>query len=196
MFNINVTSKAVIVATILAVISLSALEAKADNIDWSHYIIYDNSNIDFEENEKEIREYLQSTLSENDINCLARNIYYESRGEPISGQEWVAWVTINRANHEEYPSTICKVVHQCNRNNICQFSWVRSNKNSTPKEQEAWEQSVEIAVNVLLEEKFGNNTDPSDGAIMFHSDSVKPKWRHSYEMVGQIGSHVFYKDQS
>ena len=32
--------------------------------------------------------------------CLALNIYHEARGEPIVGQEAVAYVTINRMHHE------------------------------------------------------------------------------------------------
>jgi spore germination cell wall hydrolase CwlJ-like protein len=193
---INFISKAVIVAMIFAVISLTALEANAGNRYITQHMAYVSLPIYLEPNENELRDYLQSHLSEDDVNCLARNIYYESRGEPITGQEWVAWVTINRSNHDRYPSSICSVVHQCNRNNVCQFSWVRSNRHARPREQDAWERSVEIAVNILLQEKFGENADPTDGAIMFHSNSVRPRWRHSYEVVEQIGSHIFYREQS
>jgi len=186
MTNFNFISKAVIVATI-AVISFSALETNAETIDLTQFI-------DIEIVDEEVIEFVQNSDVKQDVNCLARNIYYESRGEPIEGQEWVAWVTINRANHSRYPSTICNVVHQCNRNNVCQFSWVSSNRNARPRDQEAWERSVSIAVNVILEDVFNENADPTNGAIMFHANYVSPRWRHSYERVDQIGAHIFYRE--
>ena len=50
--------------------------------------------------------------------CLAMNIYHESRGERLEGQIAVAQVTINRMEHTKWPSTICEVVYQPK-----QFSW-------------------------------------------------------------------------
>ena len=132
-------------------------------------------------------------IPETEIECLARNIYFESRGEDVEGQEWVAWVTINRKNDYYYPSNICRVVHQCNSNNVCQFSWVRSNRNSTPHEKDAWETALDIAVQVLYEYKINDADDPTNGSIMFHSRSVRPYWRNSYELTGKIGNHLFYR---
>lgn len=192
MIKFNFTSKAVIVAMI-AVISYSALEANAEGVDSP---VTEVTDINFNQRDYDIRRYVESEHFMEEVECLARNIYYESRGEPIDGQEWVAWVTINRSHHEDYPSTICSVVHQCNSNNVCQFSWVRYNRNSIPEDEEAWEQSIDIAINVLLGEKFGDSFDPTDGAIMFHSVQARPRWRHSYELVDQIGSHIFYKDRA
>ncbi|CAB4125131.1 Cell wall hydrolase, SleB [uncultured Caudovirales phage] len=51
-------------------------------------------------------------LSYQDIQCLARNIYYEAGSEPEEGKVAVGLVTINRANTPNYPSTICGVVKQ------------------------------------------------------------------------------------
>jgi N-acetylmuramoyl-L-alanine amidase len=41
-------------------------------------------------------------LSDKDIECLARNIFYESRGEPIEGKIAVGIVTINRAQDPRF----------------------------------------------------------------------------------------------
>jgi N-acetylmuramoyl-L-alanine amidase len=48
----------------------------------------------------------------NDVNCLAQNIYHEAANEPEEGKVAVGLVTINRANHDRFPKTICGVVNQ------------------------------------------------------------------------------------
>src|ERR1700676_3174349 len=47
-----------------------------------------------------------------DLECLAENIYFEARGEPLEGQYAVAEVTLNRTRAQNFPHTICSVVHQ------------------------------------------------------------------------------------
>ena len=46
------------------------------------------------------------------MECLAKNIYFESRNQSHLGQMAVAHVTINRVLDKRYPDTVCKVVHQ------------------------------------------------------------------------------------
>src|SRR3546814_19287322 len=54
------------------------------------------------------------------LNCLAGAIYFESKGEPLSGQLAVANVIINRVESGRFPSTLCGVVTQRD-----QFQFVR-----------------------------------------------------------------------
>jgi spore germination cell wall hydrolase CwlJ-like protein len=49
---------------------------------------------------------------QSDLECLARNIYYEAGSEPEEGKVAVGLVTINRSNDERFPNTICGVVNQ------------------------------------------------------------------------------------
>jgi len=51
-------------------------------------------------------------LSDKDVECLARNIFYESRGEPTEGKVAVGIVTVNRSQDPRYPSSVCDVVKQ------------------------------------------------------------------------------------
>ena len=51
-------------------------------------------------------------LSDKDVECLARNIFYEAGGEPIEGKAAVGIVTLNRTQDERYPQTVCGVVKQ------------------------------------------------------------------------------------
>lgn len=119
--------------------------------------------------------------------CLALNIYYEARGESVKGQAAVAWVTLNRLQEEERPSTICGVVFEKS-----QFSWTLKKKNRNPKDLESYERAMEIANDVLLE--YGTGHDPTNGSTYFHTLKVKPKWSKVFEKTVKIGNHIFYKE--
>ena len=49
-------------------------------------------------------------LSDKDVECLARNIFYESGGEPTEGKIAVGIVTINRAKDPRFGKSVCEVV--------------------------------------------------------------------------------------
>lgn len=46
-----------------------------------------------------------------ELRCLAENVYYEGRGEPLDGQYAIAEVTVNRVAAPQFPDTVCGVVH-------------------------------------------------------------------------------------
>jgi spore germination cell wall hydrolase CwlJ-like protein len=52
------------------------------------------------------------SVDKHDLDCLARNIYYEAGLESEEGKAAVGLVTINRSRDEKYPHTICGVVNQ------------------------------------------------------------------------------------
>lgn len=121
--------------------------------------------------------------------CLAKNIYFESRGQPLAGQVGVAKVTLTRLE-EGYASTICGVVRQRFVPNVCQFSWVCTHPNSRPV-GEAWRLAVGIALAVL--NNGGEIVDPTNGATHFHATYVRPSWSRRFAQHGQIGDHMFYR---
>ena len=51
-------------------------------------------------------------VSSKDIDCLAKNIYYEAGSEPEEGKVAVAMVTINRVRDGRFGRSICSVVSQ------------------------------------------------------------------------------------
>lgn len=51
-------------------------------------------------------------ISDRDVECLARNIFYESGGESLEGKVAVGIVTLNRTRDPRYPDTVCAVVKQ------------------------------------------------------------------------------------
>src|SRR5437773_4093390 len=46
-------------------------------------------------------------LDRQNLACLARNVYFEARGEPAAGQYAVAEVTMNRKASRRFPRTVC-----------------------------------------------------------------------------------------
>ena len=80
--------------------------------------------------------------------CLAGAVYYESKGESLSGQLAVARVIINRALSGRFANSLCGVVHQPG-----QFSFVRGG--SIPAINTAsrdWREAVAIS-NIALDRK-------------------------------------------
>lgn len=137
-----------------------------------------------------------------EIECLAKNMYFEARGEGQRGQDAVAFVTINRVKSNKYPNTACDVVYQARTNsrgvplrNQCQFSWYCDGKVDTVTERiyNRIERRAEyIYVNYHLNAMMDDTTD---GATHYHNDKVKPYWsRHkNYQYVASIGQHIFYQ---
>lgn len=126
--------------------------------------------------------YKNKNYTQQDIVCLAKNIYFESRGEPMSGKLHVAKVTLNRANHETlFDKTICKVVYATK-----QFSWTE--KEHKIKSGIAWREAQILAKGILQ----GYILIPSTNALYFHNTQVNPKWAKTKTIVARIGNHIFY----
>jgi spore germination cell wall hydrolase CwlJ-like protein len=114
--------------------------------------------------------------------CLAKNIYYEARGEPMHGKIAVAQVTLNRVTHRtQFQSSICKVVYAKH-----QFSWTR--ERHKPPSGTAWHEAQALAKAVIQ----GTAHLPDFRALYFHNLTVKPQWNRTRELVARIGNHIFY----
>ena len=131
-------------------------------------------------------------MRDKQLDCLARNIYFEAGHEPFEGKVAVAQVTINRANSGQFPADICKVVYQKNvvyDKVLCQFSWYCEQATiSRPKNKAAYKESEIVARQVLLEEF---RLPSLKHALYFHGTHINPGWKR--EKVATIGGHVFYK---
>lgn len=123
--------------------------------------------------------------------CLALNVYFEARSEPLIGQFAVAQVTVNRLHSNDYPDTMCGVVKQRNANG-CQFSWYCDGKSDKPKDYVAWEVAQWVA-RVTLDDHDGSLNLMSSDVVHYHADYVKPYWINSCVAVGQYGRHIFYR---
>lgn len=118
-----------------------------------------------------------------ETDCLARAIYYESKGEPLVGQLSVAEVILNRAESGRFPSTICGVVRQAG-----QFSFVRRGHIPTPPASSRdWRVAVGVARVAVQDLADGD----APRALFFHARHVRPGWRLT--RVATVGNHVFYR---
>lgn len=134
---------------------------------------------------KKLPEIKTLSISQEDLTCLAKNIYYEAPAEPYLGKLAVATVTMNRVRHPDFPKTVCGVVYQRN-NRGCQFSWTCGPK--ARFNQKLYNQSLDVARDVLT-----NNTNVTslENALYFHNTKIQPNWTFARKIV-QIGNHIFY----
>jgi N-acetylmuramoyl-L-alanine amidase len=129
-----------------------------------------------------------------EILCLAKNIYYEARGEPATGQVAVAEVTMNRLASGRYADTVCGVVYQQNWDTIRKryvgaFSWTELDELPALTGEE-WLRALSIADAVYS----GRESPVLDDRVMFyHATYIKPDWAHTKRQMARIGGHVFYR---
>ena len=127
------------------------------------------------------------------LTCLARNVYFEARGEPIAGQYAVAEVTMNRKASGSYPRTVCEVVHQQNWDPIRgryvgAFSWTEVDSLPEPSGEE-WQRAWQVAEAVY----YQRHTPTLQGAMFYHATYIEPDWARQKRRVARIGRHVFYR---
>lgn len=130
-------------------------------------------------------------LEQRQIECLALNIYWEARSEPIRTRRAIAHVTLNRVSHADYPDTVCEVVRQGREKSFgrCQFSWWCDGRSDRPRDEAAWEDALALARAVMARP----SADPTNGALYFHQASIRPKWAGRKSRVGRIGHLIFYR---
>ena len=132
-----------------------------------------------------------------EIECLARNIYFESLNQSLLGQLAVAHVTLNRVSLKRYPNSLCGVVTDSKkksngevRPNACQFSWYCDGKDDTPKNITLYENAITVAkVAIQIFYTFG---DMTGGATHYHAYYVIPSWSRVMQRVARIDDHIFY----
>jgi N-acetylmuramoyl-L-alanine amidase len=117
------------------------------------------------------------------LDCLARNVYYEARGEAIAGQYAVAEVTMNRKSSPHYPKTVCDVVYQREA-----FSWTGQRGLEAPAGAE-WHRARKVAAEVYYQKR----APTLQGVTHFHATYVRPDWSKERQRVARIGRHVFYR---
>ena len=117
-----------------------------------------------------------------DLQCMAGAIYFESKGEPLTGQLAVAEVILNRTKSGRFPKSVCSVVTQRG-----QFSFVRGGRVPAIALNKQYRTAVAVA-RVALADAWDS---PASGAMYFHARRVSPSWNRT--QVAAIGNHVFYR---
>ena len=134
--------------------------------------------------------YKGPPVTSEEIECLARNIYFEARSESEQGQWAVGHVVMNRVANKDYPNSICAVVKQGGEKRLyrCQFSWWCDGRSDQPMNRKAWKRSLLLAEEIYR----GNSKDPTGGALWYHAVYVNPVWSSALVFARKIGQHLFY----
>ena len=164
-----------------------------------------------------------NTVSEAELKCMAENIYFEGRAEPMVGKIAIGKVVMNRIDSPLHPNTICEVVHEgphreswktrgkdvpdADRKffplrNKCDFSWYCDGKkdivwisymDGTPIESNAT--AWRDSVNVALFVMTGELRDVTNGADHYYNYNISnPYWVGAMTETAVIGNHRFMKE--
>jgi spore germination cell wall hydrolase CwlJ-like protein len=117
------------------------------------------------------------------LRCLAGAIYFEAKGEPLSGQLAVAEVIINRTKSGSFPTDLCGVVKQRG-----QFGFVRGGRIPSIDEERASYRTALAVAKVAMNDAWES---PANDALYFHARRVAPNWGKA--KVASIGNHIFYR---
>jgi spore germination cell wall hydrolase CwlJ-like protein len=132
-----------------------------------------------------VAQHAAAPTGDEQFECLASAVYFESRGEPLEGQLAVAEVILNRVKSGRFRATICDVVKQPS-----QFSFVRRGViPEAPRHNAAWARAVAIAHIAMndLHDVTGENS------LFFHATYVNPAWGRPARRIARIGNHIFYR---
>ncbi len=135
--------------------------------------------------------------SDSQLQCLAKAIYFEARGESEKGQLAVGRVILNRVESGAYADTICGVVFQgSERPNSCQFSFACDGRSDEAKDRESWQEAKAVARELIACDPPCQEAPewqaPLWSSTHYHADYVSPRWADKLTRTGAIGRHIFY----
>ena len=187
--------KFILLTLALFLYTVSSLNSNVINQFWVPSIYKGEGEFVHPEIQPKIQEAL---LDPTQLDCMAKNIYFEAAVESTAGKLAVAQVTLNRVNSDRFPNTICGVVKQGRHHSNgfpvrdrCQFSWYCDGKHDEPFQGKMWKESTELARYVM---KHPNLKDITDGSTHYHADYIPdPRWANPKERTVKIDTHIFYK---
>lgn len=160
---------------ILHIISLSAIT----------YLVADRVNMKPEVHVVILNEIQEPDINARHLNCMARNIYWEARNQPLAGMVAVGHVVMNRAKDGRWPSDPCDVIYQ-RRGDVCQFEWVCSDKvRREPTDQISWGKALNAAYLVMTVAP-----DITQGALFFQRANPSKPQQHT-----RINDHAFFRER-
>ncbi len=147
--------------------------------------------------------------TDDDLICLACNIYHEARGETSPGLWLVALATKNRVEgslypmknagpkvkKEEFKSNYCRVVYEQRRDKNTKkwtpmFSWTRDGKHDRVYNTDKWTDALQLAGKVVTTPNAF--VDITFGCQWYHHIAISPYWMKDYHPTIRIGAHQCY----
>lgn len=139
-----------------------------------------------------------------EMSCMADNMYWESRNQSFRGLIAVGNVVMNRVADPRYPNTICEVIKQGPTRRSwknptefypirdrCQFSWYCDGKSDEIPEVDANLYEYVRALAVKVSGNFFG--DITDGATHYHAYYVRPDWADTKTPTVRVDAHIFYR---
>ena len=158
---------------------------------------------------------LKPLVKEEELYCMALNIYREANNQSVAGQIAVGRVVMNRVLDRRYPADTCGVIYEgpvreswktakdpdlkpedriyYPKRDRCQFSWYCDGKKDeliNKENNRAWKTAENIAFQILAFDKWNG---VMEGATHYHADYVSPKWMNELKRITKIDDHIFYK---
>ena len=159
-----------------------------------------------------------------ELKCMAENIYFEGRAEPLMGKVAIGHVVMNRVASDRHPNTVCEVVHEGPHReswktrgkdvadedrkffpirNKCDFSWYCDGEkdiiwvsymDGTPIEANATAWRDSIHMALLV--MHGEIKDNTKGADHYYNYHISsPYWVGSMTHTVYHGNHRFMKEK-
>lgn len=130
-------------------------------------------------------------MTPHDLDILARTIYGEARGETAEGKIAVGRVIINRWKSGKWfaGKTIAETCQK-----PWQFSAWNENDPNRAKLLAATPEKLANSIRAAKAAEAGEGPEWLQGCTHYHTTAVKPKWADGHKPVGQIGSHLFYRN--
>ena len=118
-----------------------------------------------------------NSVSNSDLNLLAKCVYAEARGESYVGQVAVAAVILNRVKSSKFPNSISGVIYQ-----PYAFTCVNDGQINLSPNQTAFNAAQDAL----------NGWDPTYGAIYYYNPkTATSSWIKTRTTTVTIGKHVF-----
>ena len=121
------------------------------------------------------------------LECLVVALFFEARDQPPFGIEMVAETVMNRVAHPDYPDYVCSVVFQDK-----QFSFTHDGMSDDPSEYDTHFDKLSLIIIEDIAQRYIEGFSQNSGVTHYHAKSVSPFWRHSMEVYGTFGDHIFY----
>lgn len=123
-------------------------------------------------------------ITEAEVQCMAKTIYHEAKGESEVGMRAVGYLTLNRAAHPAYPKSICGVIHTKYQGRY-EYNWVGMRLQI--REQDRYAMAIKVSRDVLSR----SVPNPIDDSLFFRNKSAHRQLRYE-RYVATIGNHRFY----
>jgi N-acetylmuramoyl-L-alanine amidase len=130
--------------------------------------------------ESKKEESVKISLTDNEIDLLARLVRAEAQTEPLKGKIAVACVVLNRVESKKFPDTIKEVIYERG-----QFQPVQNGEINKPADEE----SIKAVKAALSDQRH-----LAPGALFFYNPNIATsRWLDTRTTTMVIGQHVFKK---